>query len=58
VVHLGVDDVQLEASVQLRDLMARRAGLHLRARWSDWDKSAFTAASRSHVSVDARSAGP
>jgi Methyltransferase domain len=33
------------------DLMAKLADLHLRARWSDWDKSSFTAASRSHVSV-------
>jgi len=84
VTHVGVDDVQLEASVhdpvtqrvrshhivlsneigtqlypvQVRyawpselDLMARLAHLHLRARWSDWDKTEFTALSRSHVSV-------
>ena len=84
VTHMGVGDVQLEASlhdpvaqrirshhivmsneggarlypVHVRyawpselDLMARLAGLHLRARWSYWDKSEFTAASRSHVSV-------
>jgi SAM-dependent methyltransferase len=90
VTHMGVDDVQLEASVhdpltqRIRslhimmsndggpqlypvhiryawpselDLMARLAGLHLRARWSDWDKSTFTATSRSHVSVYACSAG-
>ena len=36
------------------DLMARLAGLHLRARWSDWDKADFTVTSRSHVSVYAR----
>jgi hypothetical protein len=39
------------------DLMARLAGLQLRARWNDWDKSEFTAMSRSHVSVYACSAG-
>ena len=87
VTHMGLDDVQLEASVhdpvaqRIRsqhivisndgraqlypvhvryawpselDLMARLAGLGLRARWSDWDKSDFTVTSRSHVSVYAR----
>jgi SAM-dependent methyltransferase len=33
------------------DLMARIAGLRLRDRWADWQRSPFTAASRSHVSV-------
>jgi SAM-dependent methyltransferase len=33
------------------DLMARLAGLELRERWSDWDRSPFTAESRKHVSV-------
>ena len=33
------------------DLMARIAGMQLRDRWADWDRSPFTAASRSHVSV-------
>jgi SAM-dependent methyltransferase len=33
------------------DLMARLAGLRLRERYNDWDRSLFTAASRSHVSV-------
>jgi SAM-dependent methyltransferase len=33
------------------DLMARIAGLTLRERWADWDRSPFTAESRSHVSV-------
>lgn len=33
------------------DLMARIAGLKLEARWADWDRSEFTAASRNHVSV-------
>lgn len=33
------------------DLMARIAGLRLRERWADWDRSAFTAESASHVSV-------
>jgi len=33
------------------DLMARLAGMRLRERWGWWDRSEFTAASRSHVSV-------
>jgi SAM-dependent methyltransferase len=33
------------------DLMGRLAGMVLRERWSDWDRSAFTSESRSHVSV-------
>jgi SAM-dependent methyltransferase len=33
------------------DLMARLAGLTLESRWGDWDRSAFTADSRSHISV-------
>lgn len=33
------------------DLMARLAGLELEHRWADWDRSPFTADSRSHVSV-------
>jgi SAM-dependent methyltransferase len=33
------------------DLMARLAGFALESRWADWDRSEFTAASRSHVSV-------
>jgi SAM-dependent methyltransferase len=33
------------------DLMARIAGLALRQRWSDWDRSPFTSESRKHVSV-------
>ncbi len=33
------------------DLMACLAGLRLRARYNDWDRSPFTAASRQHVSV-------
>jgi SAM-dependent methyltransferase len=36
------------------DLMAKLAGLRLRDRWGGWDRSAFTAASRTHVSVYAR----
>jgi SAM-dependent methyltransferase len=39
------------------DLMARLAGLDLRHRWSDWRRSPFTSASRSHISVYGRSAG-
>jgi SAM-dependent methyltransferase len=33
------------------DLMGRLAGMGLCERWSDWDRSAFTSDSRSHVSV-------
>jgi hypothetical protein len=33
------------------DLMARIAGLALRERWADWDRSPSTSESRSHVSV-------
>ena len=33
------------------DLMARLAGLLLRERWQDWDRSPFTSESRKHVSV-------
>ncbi|MET4619234.1 SAM-dependent methyltransferase [Arthrobacter sp. 2762] len=33
------------------DLMARIAGFDLESRWADWDRSEFTAESRSHVSV-------
>jgi hypothetical protein len=33
------------------DLMARMAGLTLRSRWSDWQRTPFTADSKSHVSV-------
>src|SRR4051812_31724015 len=33
------------------DLMAQLAGFEREDRWADWDRSEFTAASRSHVSV-------
>jgi SAM-dependent methyltransferase len=33
------------------DLMARIAGMRLRDRWADWDRSPFTATSEKHVSV-------
>lgn len=36
------------------DLMARLAGMHLRDRWADWDRSLFTGESRKHVSVWAK----
>ena len=38
------------------DLMARLAGLVLRERWGDWDRSPFTSESTSHVSVWQREA--
>ncbi|HEX8489243.1 MAG TPA: class I SAM-dependent methyltransferase [Propionibacteriaceae bacterium] len=37
------------------DLMARLAGLELRHRWSDWDRSPLTSDSTKHVSVWAKS---
>lgn len=37
------------------DLMARLAGLRLRERWSDFERSPFSGESRSHVSVWERS---
>lgn len=33
------------------DLMAKIAGLELEHRWADWNKSAFTRHSKSHISV-------
>jgi SAM-dependent methyltransferase len=33
------------------DLMARLAGLRLRERWADWDRTPFTSESEQHVSV-------
>lgn len=39
------------------DLMARLAGMDLRQRWNDWDRSAFTGDSRSHISVWEKVAG-
>mgnify|MGYP003135627196 CR=1 FL=1 len=33
------------------DLMAQIAGMHLRERWADWNRSPFTSTSTSHVSV-------
>jgi SAM-dependent methyltransferase len=33
------------------DLMARLAGMRLRERWGDWDRSRFTRESTKHVSV-------
>lgn len=33
------------------DLMARLAGMRLRERWADWDRSPFTSESVQHVSV-------
>lgn len=33
------------------DLMAQLAGMHLRERWADWDRSPFISTSLKHVSV-------
>ena len=39
------------------DLMARLAGMELRERWADWNRSPFTEESRKHVSVWEKPAG-
>jgi SAM-dependent methyltransferase len=39
------------------DLMARIAGMRLRDRWADWDRTPFTSASTKHVSVWEKIAG-
>ncbi|MEV7794430.1 class I SAM-dependent methyltransferase [Streptomyces sp. NPDC087512] len=39
------------------DLMARLAGMRLRERWEDWDRTPFTHESRRHVSVWEKPAG-
>ncbi len=57
--HYWVSDDKLETfSAPFRyvwpselDLMARLAGMTLRERWHDWDRSPFTSESRSHISV-------
>jgi len=53
-----VDGEWRRASVPFRsvspaelDLMARLAGMKLRERWADWERSPFTAESTKHVSV-------
>jgi SAM-dependent methyltransferase len=66
VVHQGlvshhfstVDGVLQKWSIPFRDtwpaeldLMAQMAGMRLRERWADWDRSPFAADSRKHVSV-------
>jgi SAM-dependent methyltransferase len=40
------------------DLMAKLAGMELRDRWADWDRSPFTGESTSHVSVWQKLAEP
>ena len=57
--HFGIHDGHWErGSGEFRavwpaelDLMAQLAGLELRERWADWDRSPFTADSKKHVSV-------
>lgn len=58
----GVEDGAREVRTPFRyvwpselDLMARLAGMTLRHRWADWDRSPFTGDSPSHVSVWAKS---
>ncbi len=59
-----VDGEWRRASVPFRsvspaelDLMARLAGMKLRERWADWERSPFTAESTKHVSVWQKPAG-
>jgi SAM-dependent methyltransferase len=40
------------------DLMAQLAGMTLRERWADWDRTTFTSESRSHISVWEKTAAP
>ena len=56
--HVIISEAGVKLPVTIRyawpselDLMARLAGLRLRERWSDWDRSSFNAGSRKHVSV-------
>ena len=46
------------AYVSELDLMARLAGLRLRERWSDWDRSPFPSPGRGHISVWERDGAP
>jgi hypothetical protein len=39
------------AHISELDLMARLAGLRLRERWADWDRSPLTSGSQKHISV-------
>ena len=45
------DATTADAVELLAELAAGGRALELRDRWSDWKRSAFTAASRSHVSL-------
>ena len=64
--HYSVVDGTLELlSVPFRyvwpselDLMAQLAGMTLRSRWSDWQRSPFTSKSTAHVSVWETAASP
>ena len=64
--HYSVVDGTLELlSVPFRyvwpselDLMAQLAGMTLRSRWSDWQRSPFTSESTAHVSVWETAASP
>jgi predicted O-methyltransferase YrrM len=40
------------------DLMARLAGLALRERWADWNRTPFTSDSRNHISVWEKTPSP
>ena len=39
------------APVAELDLMARLAGMRLRERWADWDRSRLSSTSQKHISV-------
>jgi SAM-dependent methyltransferase len=63
--HFSVVDGRVELrSIPFRytwpaelDLMAQLAGMRLRERWADWDRSPFTSDSGKHVSVWEKRAG-
>jgi SAM-dependent methyltransferase len=56
-VHVSKDGIRMNPLVMRYawpaeiDLMARLAGLQLKDRWGDWNRSPFTASSEMHVSV-------
>jgi SAM-dependent methyltransferase len=48
--HRGSGEFRAVRPAEL-DLMAQLGGMRLRERWTDWDRSPFTAESTKHVSV-------
>ena len=46
-----VEELQVRRVDSELDLMAEIAGMRLRERWADWDRSPFTSDSPKHISV-------